>query len=99
MAFHYEDIFPVIGDLGPFQAVLVLISSLPVIVSAIQTYSPLFTLYTPRHRCRLPESAFSNDTYFPDGERRERDHMRYERLRLFITLGKVVRIGDNLCKF
>ena len=87
MAFHYEDIFPIIGDMGPYQAVLVLISSLPVIVSAIQTYSPLFTLFTPRHRCRLPESAFSNDTYFPDGEKPEKDHLRYETLCFFSTFG------------
>jgi len=63
MTFHYEDIFTILGDCGPFQSLIVLLVSLPVIVVAIQTYAPIFTLYTPKHRCRMPSAVFHNDSY------------------------------------
>jgi len=65
MGFHYEDIFPIIGDLGPFQAFILFVVHLPLISVGIDTYAPLFTLYAPRHRCRLPETVYQNDSFTP----------------------------------
>ena len=66
MGFHYEDIFLIIGDLGPFQLALVLLVHLPCLSVAINTYAPLFTLFTPNHRCRLPKSIADHDSFAND---------------------------------
>lgn len=68
MVFHYEDIFPIIGDLGPFQLLILFVVHVPCIAVAIDTYSPLFTLLSPKHRCRLPEDVYRNDAYQPTGD-------------------------------
>jgi len=67
MVFHYEDIFPIIGDLGPFQLLILFVVNLPCISVAIDTYSPLFTLLAPKHRCRLPGNVYHHDSFQAQG--------------------------------
>ena len=67
MVFHYEDIFPIIGDLGPFQLLILFVVNLPCISVAIDTYAPLFTLLAPKHRCRLPGNVYHHDSFQAQG--------------------------------
>ncbi|CAL1541892.1 unnamed protein product [Lymnaea stagnalis] len=57
----YDDLVEHLGEFGPYQRKIYLLTCLPVLSAAIQSLLPIFILATPDHRCSIPE--LTNDTY------------------------------------
>ncbi|KAH9508656.1 hypothetical protein Btru_049547 [Bulinus truncatus] len=57
----FDEILAYIGEFGWYQKRVYFILCLPAVLCGIQVLSPVFTLSTPLHRCKLPN--YPNDTY------------------------------------
>ncbi|KAK0064416.1 organic cation transporter protein [Biomphalaria pfeifferi] len=57
----FDEILEHIGEFGWYQKRFYFILCLPALICGLQVLSPVFTLATPLHRCKLPK--YSNDTY------------------------------------
>ena len=51
----FEDILHQVGDWGPFQWYLTLLNILFIFFLGTVTYSPILTLFTPKHFCKVED--------------------------------------------
>ncbi|XP_035826046.1 steroid transmembrane transporter SLC22A24 [Aplysia californica] len=61
VAQDFDDILDQIGGFGRFQKILCTLSFFLVIPAAMITYTPMFILTVPKHRCAL--EGYQGDTY------------------------------------
>ncbi|GFN90126.1 organic cation transporter protein [Plakobranchus ocellatus] len=61
----YDDLVEQLGEFGPYQRRVYILTCLPAAVAAIQTLVTVFILAVPEHRCAIP--GLSNDTYKDQG--------------------------------
>ncbi|CAG5127343.1 unnamed protein product [Candidula unifasciata] len=57
----YDDLIKQLGELGPYQVRVYILTCLPVIAVSMQTLIPVFILAVPQHRCHNP--PWTNSTY------------------------------------
>jgi hypothetical protein len=58
-----EEIFKRVGEFGPYQLALFVFVSMSAFVCSMASYGFTFYGASPKHRCKLPEFIFPNDTY------------------------------------
>ncbi|BFZ25356.1 hypothetical protein BsWGS_28395 [Bradybaena similaris] len=61
----YDDLIEQLGELGPYQVRVYILTCLPVMAVSIQTLIPVFILASPDHRCAITDR--SNDTFATQG--------------------------------
>ncbi|GFS14262.1 organic cation transporter protein [Elysia marginata] len=61
----YDDLVEELGEFGPYQRKIYVITCLPAAVAAIQTLVTVFTLAVPKHRCSV--LGLANDTFKTQG--------------------------------
>ncbi|KAK3767346.1 hypothetical protein RRG08_039162 [Elysia crispata] len=71
----FEDIFHIIGHNGRFQIMLLVIVILTNVIVELQNVNTVFTLTTPKHRCKVPD--LEQDSYAIDSERQAQLVDRY----------------------
>lgn len=61
----YDDLVEELGEFGPYQRKIYILTCLPAAVAAVQTLVTVFTLAVPQHRCLVP--GLANDTFETQG--------------------------------
>ncbi|KAK3775334.1 hypothetical protein RRG08_031002 [Elysia crispata] len=57
----YDDLVEELGEFGPYQRKIYILTCLPAAVAAVQTLVTVFILAVPEHRCSVP--GLTNDTF------------------------------------
>ncbi|XP_046359527.2 organic cation transporter protein-like isoform X1 [Haliotis rufescens] len=66
----FDEILQHVGEFGTYQKRIFFFLCLPSVVTSFLTFSSIFTMYIPPHRCAVP--GLSNDTYAIQGDNHRR---------------------------
>ncbi|WAR11396.1 S22AL-like protein, partial [Mya arenaria] len=100
----FDDILRELGEFGFYQKRLYFLLCIPAISVGCYMMMNIVLLYTPEHRCQLPDDVYPNDTWMIQSEEHERlvamyvppdTEYTYDRCNLYQGMGDSPRVGPG----